>query len=78
MKFPHKSKLPPKTSVCMEKAGTLGPRANNAALCPARPTPTCTHAHSHTERKGKLVFPCGNGLPLRLSARSGATTSSSS
>lgn len=50
MKFPQKSKLTSKTSVCMEQGETLSLGSNNGALCPASaaptpPTPKCVYTH---------------------------------
>lgn len=63
MKFPHKSRPTPRMPVCREKAGTLGPRANNAASVPAGPRP---HAHMLTRTQSgeaRWFFHAGTGCP---------------
>lgn len=76
MKFPQKSKLTSRRSVCTGKGGTAC-EPITALSVPLAALPLLPNAHAFTQtqkRKSKLVFPCGNGLPLGLSARSGATT----
>lgn len=60
--FPQKSKLTSKTSVCMERGGTLG-RLSGPGPRPPRPPRTRPPPR---ERKGRSDFPCGQGLsPVR-------------